>query len=176
MTIRGLLVGPALVFGLAPFAPAGIGPVPMAAVMADRTLFFVLDKPREIGFLRVSEFIDKTKTGAAKWHPSNLRALWILGYDSTISIKKRKYLKLGQVAYGQKFEEFPWVVGPTDLQRNVEYLVEISMGNKFAKETFTLSDRDGVVTTGSESAREGSYSISLDSNGRKILIPTPEVK
>lgn len=39
MRIRNLLVGPALVFGLAPLAPAGIGPVPMDAVMADSTLF-----------------------------------------------------------------------------------------------------------------------------------------
>ena len=105
-----------------------IGPIPVDVVMIDDELFFVLEEEHEIAFLRVSAFIDKNKSGADKWGRENIKVMWLLGYDVSTEVKKRKYLKLQQIKYGQKFEEFSRTEGPVELQKNVEYLVDIQMG------------------------------------------------
>ena len=102
--------------------------VPVDVVMIEDELFFVLEEEHEITYLEVSAFIDKNKTGADKWRYENLKVMWLLGYDVTTEVKKRKYLKLQQIRYGQKFEEFQITKGPVELQKNVEYSVYIKMG------------------------------------------------
>ncbi|MBI4062037.1 MAG: hypothetical protein HY403_11490 [Elusimicrobia bacterium] len=165
----------ALILGSAVHAAASAGPVSVDVVMADHAPFFILETPREIEFLRVSELLDKTKSGAARWRRGNMKTMWVIGYDAQTEVKKRKYLKLDQIAYGQKFEEFSWQEGPSELRRNVEYLVEISMGGKFAKETFTILDDGSVATSvsGRGRARKRAYSISIDQKGRRRLVPVP---
>jgi hypothetical protein len=59
-------------------------------------------------------------------------------------VKARTYPKVQRFAYGQVFPQFPRVMGPLELLPEVEYLVEINMGDRFAKETFTLT-RDGKL-------------------------------
>ena len=173
-----LLTVLALVSTLAARAAASIGPVPVDVVMAGGTVFFVQEKPREIEFLRVSEPVDKTKTGAARWRPANMKVLWLLGHDQTTELKTRKYVGMEQIAYGQKYVEFSWVEGPLELQRNIEYRVELNMGSKFAKETFTITGDDAVLTSrsGSGQGKRRSYSVSVDKNGHKTLVPAAEGK
>ncbi|HBR22350.1 MAG TPA: hypothetical protein DD713_07295 [Nitrospiraceae bacterium] len=91
--------------------------VPVDVVMVDDELFFVLEEEHEIAFLRVSAFIDKNKTGMDKWERKNMKVMWLLGYDMKTEVKKRKYLKLQQIRYGQKFEKFSSTEVPVELQK-----------------------------------------------------------
>ena len=120
-------------------------PVPVDVVMIDNELFFVLEEEHEITYMEVSAFIDKNKSGADKWRYENLKVMWLLGYDVTTEVKKRKYLKLQQIRYGQKFEEFQITKGPVELQKNVEYLVNIKMGGTFAREVFIITSDNKVI-------------------------------
>ena len=122
-----------------------IGPVPVDVVMIEDELFFVLEEEHEITYLEVSAFIDKNKTGADKWGHENLKVMWLLGYDMGTEVKKRKYLKLQQIRYGQKFEEFQITKGPVELQKNVEYSVYIKMGGTFAQEVFIITSDNKVI-------------------------------
>ena len=119
--------------------------VPVDVVMIEDELFFVLEEEHEITYLEVSAFIDKNKTGADKWRYENLKVMWLLGYDVTTEVKKRKYLKLQQIRYGQKFEEFQITKGPVELQKNVEYSVYIKMGGTFAQEVFIITGDNKVI-------------------------------
>ena len=119
--------------------------VPVDVVMIDNELFFVLEEEHEITYLEVSTFIDKNKSGADKWRYENLKVMWLLGYDVTTEVKKRKYLKLQQIRYGQKFEEFQITKGPVELQKNVEYSVYIKMGGTFAQEVFIITGDNKVI-------------------------------
>ncbi len=122
-----------------------IGPVPVDVVMIDNELFFVLEDEREITYLEVSTLIDKNKSGPDKWRYENLQVMWLLGYDVKTEVKKRKYLKLQQIRYGQRFEEFQITKGPVELQKNVEYFVKINMGNKFSIEEFIITSDNKVI-------------------------------
>lgn len=155
-----------------------IGPVPVDVVMVDNELFFVLEEEHEIAYLEVSTFIDKNKSGPDKWGRENLKVMWLLGYDVTTEVKKRKYLKLQQIRYGQKFEEFQITKGPVELQKNVEYLVGIDMGDKFARETFIITDDNKAIMPkpGFERQKGRIYSVSVDKDGNKSLILEPVSK
>lgn len=122
-----------------------IGPVPVDVVMIDNELFFVLEEEREITYLEVSTIIDKNKSGPDKWRYENLKVMWLLGYDVKTGVKERKYLKLQQIRYGQRFEEFQITKGPVELQKNVEYFVKIKMGNKFSIEDFIITSDNKVI-------------------------------
>jgi hypothetical protein len=118
-----------------------IGPVPVDVVMIDNELFFVLKEKREISSLRVIAAIDRNKFGTGEY----IQPLWALGHDLTTAVKNRKYPRMKQIKYGQKLEEFPIVEGPVQLQKNVEYLVKIDMGNKFAGEVFIITSDNKVI-------------------------------
>jgi hypothetical protein len=118
-----------------------IGPVPVDVVMTDNELFFILEEEHEISSLRVIATIDKNKFGTGKY----IKPLWALSHDLYIEVKARKYPQLKQIKYGQKFEEFPIIEGPLQLQKNVEYTIEIAMGDKFAREVFIITDDNKVI-------------------------------
>ncbi|MCX5832561.1 MAG: hypothetical protein NT140_11875 [Deltaproteobacteria bacterium] len=155
-----------------------IGPVPVDVVMIDNELFFVLEEEHEITSLEVSTLIDKNKSGPDKWRYENLKVMWLLGYDMKTEVKKRKYLKLQQIRYGQKFEEFQITKGPVELQKNVEYFVKINMGNKFAGETFIITSDNKIVMPSPKFVRQKkrTYSVSVDKDGNKTLILEPVSK
>jgi len=144
-----------------------IGPVPVDVVMMDNELFFVLEEEREISSLRVIASIDKKKMGSGEYI-----LMWGLGHDLTTKVEKRKYPRLKQIKYGQKFDEFPMVTGPFELQKNVEYSVVINMGSKFATETFMITNDNKVVMPKPVFIRQRDriYSVSVDKDGNKTLI------
>lgn len=147
-----------------------IGPVPVDVVMIDNELFFVLEEEHEIGFVEVSE---------AKAAPgSGSKSLWLLGYDVSTPVKSRRYLKLSQIRYGKKYDEFQRVEGPFKLQKNVEYSVKITMGGKFANEVFIITDDNKVIMPKPmfERQKNRTYSVSVDKDGNKILIPKSNLK
>ncbi len=147
-----------------------IGPVPVDVVMIDDELFFVLEEPHKIEYVEVSE--DKAAPGSAS------KSLWLLGYDVSTPVKSRKYLKLQQIRYGQKFEEFQRTEGPVELQKNVKYLVIINMGDKFAIETFIITNDNKVIMPHPAFVRQRNrtYSVSVDKDGNKTLILEPVSK
>ena len=151
-----------------------IGPVPVDVVMIDNELFFVLEEEHEISSLRVIASIDTKKMGTGEY----IKPMWGLGHDLTTKVELRKYPKLQQLKYGQKFEEFPVVEGPVQLQRNVEYSVLIKMGSKFAEETFTIKNDNKVIMPKPRFVRQKGriYSISVDKDGNKTLILEPVSK
>jgi hypothetical protein len=118
-----------------------IGPVPVDVVMINNEVFFVLEEEHEISSLRVIATIDKNKFGTGKY----IEPLWALSHDLTTDVKSRKYPRLKQIKYGQHYEEFPIMEGPVPLQKNVEYTVEIAMGDKFAREVFIITDDNKVI-------------------------------
>jgi len=145
-----------------------IGPVPVDVVMIDNELFFVLEEEREISSLSVIASIARKKMGTGEY-------MWFLGHDLTTKVEKRKYPKLKQIKYGQKFEEFPVVEGPVQLQRNVEYSVLIKMGSKFAVETFIITNDNKAIMPKPRFERQKVriYSVSVDKDGNKTLILKP---
>lgn len=155
-----------------------IGPVPVDVVMIDDELFFVLEEEHEITDLEVSTFIDKNKGGPDKWRYENLKVMRLLAYDVSTPVKSRKYLKLQQIRYGQKFEEFQITKGPVELQKNVEYHVKIKMGDKFANETFIITNDNKVIMPHPTFVRQKgrAYSVSVDNDGNKTLILEPVSK
>ena len=118
-----------------------IGPVPVDVVIIDNELFFVLEEEHEINSLSVIASIDRKKMGTGEY----INPMWSLGHDLSTEVEKRNYPRLKQIKYGQKFEEFPKITGPFKLQKNVEYLVAIDMGSKFARETFIITDDNKVI-------------------------------
>jgi len=150
-----------------------IGPVPVDIVMIDNELFFVLEEEHEISSLRVIASIDKKKRGTGEyiW-------MWGLGHDLTTKVELRKYPRLKQIKYGQKFDEFPMVTGPFELQKNVEYSVVIKMGSKFAGETFMITNDNKAFMPKPRFERQKgrSYSVSVDKDGNKTLILEPVSK
>lgn len=146
-----------------------LGPVPVDVVMAGDELYFVLEQPYEVGYLRVRAAPEKGKARPA----GAPKALWLLGYDPSVKVNERKYLKLKQIKYGQKFAEFPRVEGPEKLQPNMKYTVEINFPGKFAREEFFIGD-DGKAVMPSpafERQKGRTYSVSTGSDGTKTLTP-----
>jgi hypothetical protein len=115
-----------------------IGPVPVDVVIIDNELFFVLEEEREIAAIQVQTF-----------HPNkgkqDEQTMWALYHDLTTEVKKRKYPSLKKIRYGQILDEFPRVIGPAPLKRNVEYWVGINMGDRFAREVFIITDDNHIV-------------------------------
>ncbi len=144
-----------------------IGPVPVDVVMVDNELFFVLEKEYEINdvWVFVSNPTGKTE-----------KVMWGLSHDPTTEVKTRKYPRLKQIKYGQKFEEFTeMVIGPFELQRNVEYEVGMSMRPSEAHQTFIITSDNKVIMLHPrfERQKNRTYSVSIDENGNKILVPEP---
>lgn len=142
-----------------------IGPVPVDVVMVDNELFFVLEKKQEISAVWVA--IHNPNAGA-----KDRKLVWSLGHEMTTDVAKRKYPKLKQIKYGQKMEEFPVVTGPFELQKKLEYIVGIKMGNKFARETFIITDDNKAIMPKPSFERQKGrvYSVSVDKDGNKTLI------
>jgi hypothetical protein len=115
-----------------------IGPVPVDVVMIDNELYFVLEEEREIAAIQVQVF----NPNQGK---HNGETMWALHHDLTTEVKKRKYPSLKQIKYGQILDEFPRVIGPAPLKRNVEYWVGINMGDRFAREVFIITDDNHIV-------------------------------
>ena len=107
-----------------------------------------------------------------------MKVMWLLGYDVSTPVKSRKYLELSQIRYGKKYDGFSWVEWPAELQRNVEYHVEMKMGDRFANETFIItSDNKVVMPHPTFERRNGRvYSVSVDKDGNKTLILEPVSK
>ncbi|MBI4801325.1 MAG: hypothetical protein HY796_02265 [Elusimicrobia bacterium] len=140
--------------------------------MADNELFFMLEKEWEIKSVAV--FTRNPMAGEKV-----RKTIWAAAYDPTTNEKKRKYPKLKQIKYGQKIEGFPWVEGPFEpLQKNVEYLVRIELRKKFAREIFIITDDNKAVMPKPRFScqKDRTYSVSIDKDGNKILIPKPVSK
>ena len=159
------LLAPALLIFFSMDLYSCTGPVPVDVVMIDNELFFVLEEEHEIDHLKVSAFMDKNKSGDDKLGGENHKVMWLLGYDVGTEVKKRKYLKLQQIRYGQKFEEFQITKGPVELQKNVEYFVSMRMGGSFAMETFIITSDNKVIMPHPRFERQKGriYSRSVDS-------------
>ncbi len=142
--------------------------VPVDVVMVDNELYFVLEEEYEVSSVSVAVL----NRGAQK--PFG-ETMWFVGQDVMIPVKERKYPELKQIKYGQKFKEFPIVNGPAELQKNVEYLVKINMGGKFAGEPFILTEDNKVIMTDPafERQKNRTYSVTVDKNGDKTLVPQP---
>ena len=144
-----------------------IGPVPVDVVMIDNELFFVLEEEHEIDFVLVTEVTARKPTDGKNY----AKTMWVLAHDLTTAVKNRKYPRLKQIKYGQKFQEFPRFEGPFPLQRNVEYSVKINMGDKFAIETFIITNDNKVIMPKPRFERQKGrvYSVSVDNDGNKAL-------
>jgi len=114
---------------------ANLASIPVDVTGSADELYFALEEPFEIDFVRVSPAPERGKPR----HRSAPKALWLLGHDMSTPVGERKYPKLKQIRYGQKYPEFPWVEGPAELQRNVRYLVEINSPGRIARETFFIN-------------------------------------
>ncbi len=145
-----------------------LAPVPVDVVMMGDELFFVLEEPHEISGIWVTAFNPNTR--------KKPKPMWGLGHDLTTAVKDRKYPRLKQIKYGQKFEEFTEATGPLKLQRNMEYLVGIDMGGKFARETFIITNDNKAVMPKPGFLRQNGrvYSVSVDKNGNETLILKPK--
>ena len=173
-----LLAGMALILVILPLVvsgcifpiPLGSGPVPVDVVMVDNELFFVLEKETEFSALSVVA-LDPNAGEAPKdeWKP-----MWYLCHEKTEG-GEREYPRVKQIKYGQIFEEFTWVIGPFELQRNVEYSVYIPMGPHWAEETFIITSDNKVIMPHPQFVRQNTrtYSVTIDENGNKILVPEP---
>jgi len=117
---------------------ACLKPVPVDVVMIGNEVFFVLEDEQEISAIQVAVFTPGKGNSRGE-------TMWTTRHDLTTDVKQRKYPKLRQIKYGQALSEFPQVAGPVPLKRNVEYLVGIDMGDKFAREVFVITDDNKVV-------------------------------
>lgn len=117
---------------------ACLKPVPVDVVMIDNELCFVLEEEREIAAIQVTVF--RPDKGNSRGE-----TMWVVGHDVATKVEERKYPSLKQIKYGQAIREFPQVIGPAPLKRNVEYLVAINMGDKFAREVFIITSDNKVM-------------------------------
>jgi hypothetical protein len=148
-----------------------MGPVPVDVIMADNELFFVLEEKQEISAVRV--FVRDPGAGA-----KDRKTVWALGHDVTTEVNKRNYPQMKQIKYGQTIEAFPVATGPFALQKNVEYMVGIDMGDKFARETFIITDDNKAIMPEPVFERQKGrrYSVSVDKDGNKTLVLEPASK
>jgi hypothetical protein len=133
-----------------------IGPVPVEVVMINNELLFMLEEEHEISDVWVS--VLNPNAGEKP------RPLWGIGHNLTTDVQKRKYPRLKQIKYGQKFEEFPVVEGPAQLQRNVEYFVKINMGNKFAIAVFIITNDNKVIMPYKK------LKVKVENSGQNMLV------
>jgi len=164
-----LMIALAFVLTTASAAHAGLGLIPVDVIMDGSDLYFVLEEPCKIEFLRVSALADRNKAKGTV--PMRVKALWLLGYDMSTPLDKRKYLNLKQIEYGRKFKEFPRVEGPAALQKNVEYFIEIDSPGKIARDVFIITDDNKALMPqpAFERQKKRTYSVSIDKEGNKIF-------
>lgn len=117
---------------------ACLKPIPVDVVMIGNDVTFVLEDEQEIGGIQVAVFTPGKGNSRGE-------TMWATGHDLGTKVKERKYPELRQIKYGQALSEFPQVAGPVPLKKNVEYLVGINMGDKFAREVFVITDDNKVV-------------------------------
>ncbi|HLZ18559.1 MAG TPA: hypothetical protein VKO67_03050 [Smithellaceae bacterium] len=117
---------------------ACLKPVPVDVVIIGNDVCFVLEDEREVSAVQVTVFNPDKKDPRGK-------TMWMAGHDLATPVAERKYPRLKQIKYGQALNEFPQVIGPAPLKRNVEYLVAIDMGDKFAREVFIITDDNHIV-------------------------------
>ncbi len=166
----------AFVLFTASSAYAGLSLIPVDVAMDGNDLYFVLEEPCQIEFLRVSALADRDK--AKRTVPIRVKALWLLGYDMSTPPEKRRYLNLKQIEYGRKLTEFPRVEGPAALQKNVEYFIEIDAPGKIARDVFIITDDNKALMPrpAFERQKERTYSVSTDKDGDKIFVPKKKAK
>ncbi|MCK7510246.1 MAG: hypothetical protein MZV70_43515 [Desulfobacterales bacterium] len=102
-------------------------------MMMGNEVFFVLKGEQEISSIQVAVF-DPEKGN------SRGETMWAASHDLATKVEERKYPSLQRIKYGQALNQFPQVSGPAPLKRDVEYLVAITMGDKFAREVFILTE------------------------------------
>ncbi|MDA8131734.1 MAG: hypothetical protein M0011_09565 [Elusimicrobia bacterium] len=141
--------------------------VPVDVVMMKGELYFVLEEPCPIEFVRLSEAQKDKKPG-----PRKVKALWLLGFDMSAPVKDRKPPVLSQIKYARKYPEFTRVEGPKRLKRNVEYLVEINSGDKMARATFYISSETKAVVPEPAFERQKGrvYTLKEEKDGTKTLV------
>lgn len=146
--------------------------IPVDVVMTNGELYFVLEDPCNIEFLRVSEVPAVKKPGPK----TSIKTFWLLGYDVATPVKSRKYHKLKQIKYSEKYSEFQWVEGPLNLKWNVKYLIEINSGDKMAREIFYISSDDKAVMPAPafERQKNRTYSVTAGKDGSKVLVPVEQ--
>ena len=131
-------VGIVIVLLLGACLYACLKPIPVDVVMIGDDVCFVFEDEQEISAVQVAVFNpDKNN--------SRGETMWAAGHDLATKVDERKYPKLKQIKYGQALSEFPRVMGPAPLKRNVEYWVAINMGDKFAREVFVITDDNKIV-------------------------------
>lgn len=165
MKLPGHILTLSLMLVCAACLKSGTEKVPVDVITDGKDLLFILEKPAEIEFLRVREAGADPKSAS--------KAFWLLGHDASTPVRSRKYAKLGQLRYGKKYEGFSWVEGPLPLKPNTEYLVEINMPGKFAREVFILTGKNSVIMPRPSFARQKSrgYEVSTDNTGEKVFTP-----
>lgn len=138
------------------------GPVPVDVVMDGGEIYFVLESAYRIYALRV---MPRAPAG------SKPAPLWGLHHDMGTPLNQRKYPKLKAIKYGAKFDEFPLVTGPQELARDVEYMVAIDLGDRFAKEIFIITGAGQVVMPKPAFQRQTGrvYSVITDKDGNKTF-------
>lgn len=148
-----------------------MGQVPVDVVMAGGEVYFVLEKPAKIRAVWVAP-------GVAGAQDKDLKPAWALRHSLLSDVKSRRYPKVSQFRYGQRFAEFPAPTGPEALRRNVEYVVNIEMGDRFAREVFLLTDDDRAVMPAPAFERQKgrSYALSAGKDGEKSVVPVPAKK
>lgn len=159
MKFKLLLALPLLAFCLA--LEACIGPVPVDVVMDGGDIYFVLEDAYRVSAIRVMAL------AGGRGQPP----LWDLRHDAGTPLKTRKYPTLKVIKYGAKLEEFPVVTGPAELARDVEYVVAIDLGDRFAKENFVITGDNKVVMPRPAFQRQRGrvYTAATDKDGNKTF-------
>ncbi|HBA62194.1 MAG TPA: hypothetical protein DCZ92_15545 [Elusimicrobia bacterium] len=138
------------------------GPVPVDVVQDGGEVYFVLEAPEEISSIRV---LPRAPAGGPA-------LLWETRHNMTTPLKDRKYPRLKQVRYGAKLAEFPVVTGPLELARDVEYVVTIELGDKFAQETFLIAGDGKLVMPSPAFQRQRGrvYSVVAGKDGSREFV------
>ena len=161
MKIKFMLAMPLLAVCLGLAACRSV--VPVDVVMEGNEVFFVLESRSEISSIRV-----------VPRHPvqDQPALLWELRHDMTTPVKQRKYPRLSQIRYGQNIPEFPVQTGPLELSRDVEYVVVIEIGKKFAQDSFIVTAENKLVMPSPVFKRQRGrvYSAVIDKDGNKVLV------
>lgn len=165
MKLQGYILKLALILVCAASLSSCMGRVPVDVVMDGEDLFFVLEKPEMIEFVRVRAI------GAAPG--SAINTFWLMGYDTSTPVESRKYLKLDRILYGGKYDGFSRSEGPATLRKNIAYIVEIRMPGKFAREVFVITGDNTVIMPGPafERQKKRAHEVSAGKSGDKIFTP-----
>jgi hypothetical protein len=151
-----------------------------AVVMVDGELYFVLQKEYKVEWIAV-----ETNTHSAATHHG---LMWRYGRDYADSTT---YLKTRQIKYGQEIKVFRTQAPLQELQKNIDYHVEIGVSGRIWEllADFYIADNNKVVMTRRFNPkpprnptiiieRNGKrisvpYSVSFDKDGNKVIISEP---